>query len=100
MNKTGEIGLFFFFIHILVCSDSNIVLKHILGSEFCKCGEGGGRLGDIFPLTFPPPRLCIDYVVRDNPPLAWLACPLSCPTHAIHAHSARHQGSDVRRREE
>ena len=61
MNKTVEIGLFFFFMHILVCSDSNIVLKHILGSEFCKCGEGGGRTGDIFPLTFPPPRLCNVY---------------------------------------
>ena len=59
MNKTGDIGLFFFFIHILVSSDLNIVLKHILGSEYCKCGEGGGRAGDIFPQTFPPPRLCI-----------------------------------------
>ena len=103
MKKTVEIGLFFFFIHILISSDWNIVQKHILGCKFCKCGEGEGRLGDIFPLTFPPPRLCIDCVVREDPPLVWLAYPsppLSCPTHAIHAHSVRHQGSDVRRREE
>ena len=43
--KTVEICLFFFFIHILICSDSKIVLKHILGSEFCKMWGGRGKVG-------------------------------------------------------
>ena len=72
MNKTVEIGLFFFFIHILVCSDSKIVLKHILGSEFCKYIGGGGRLGEYISPDPPPPRIVytVDCVVRLDPPLA------------------------------
>ena len=103
MKKTVEIGPFFFFIHILIVSDWNIVQKHILGCECCKCGKGEGRAGDMFPHTFPPPRLCMNCIVRNDPPPAWLAYPSpshNCPTHAIHAHSVRNQGSDVRSEEE
>ena len=50
MKKTGEIGLFFFFIHILVSSDWNIVQKHILGCEYCICGgERGGWVSIFLP---------------------------------------------------
>ena len=47
LNKTGETGLFFFFIHILVCSEAYL-WKRMLNVE----REGGGR-GDISQ-TFPP----------------------------------------------
>ena len=83
MNKTGDIGLFFFFIHILVSSDLNIVLKHILGSEYCKCGEGGGRAGDIFPQTFPPPRLCMNCMWGRQPWPALLSPPPPPATQTI-----------------
>ena len=54
MKKTVEIGLFFFFIHILVSSDLNIVQEHILGSDYIVYVEGEGEVECIFPLTSPP----------------------------------------------
>ena len=83
MKKTVKIGLFFFFIHIIVVSDWNIVLKHILGCEYCKCGEGGGRAGHIFPQTFPPPRLCMNCMWGRQPWPALLSPPPPPATQTI-----------------
>ena len=66
MKKTVTIGLFFFFIHILMSSDWNIVQKHILGCEYCKCGGGGWVI--YFP--WPPPlKIVYELCCKGQTPL-------------------------------
>ena len=69
MNNTQEIGLFFVLYSHSFQTDWKLVLKHILGSEYCICGRGG--VGWI-PLTIPPPWLSIDCCVKEGMPVRQL----------------------------
>ena len=81
MKKTVDRGLFFFFIHILVCFWLKYSSKAYPWMRMLKVEREGGGRGDIFPQTFPPPKLSLYCRMGRQPWPAWLGPPPPPATH-------------------